>query len=137
MPATNGTDQFVANWDFPNLISAKRFANYLSTGRTQDVYVLMVKHINLNGQVSNKAPVEPTLEGNDPFRVYLTGDSLPERKMRVLLHEYRDRYLRSLPDYEPLTHTKSVVPLVLDAKVPVRPTTRQYSPAEGSRWNNF
>jgi len=57
MPTTNGTDQFVPNWDFPNLISAKRFANYLSTGRTQDVYVLMVKHINLNGQVSNKAPV--------------------------------------------------------------------------------
>jgi len=127
LPATNGTDQFVANGDFPSLISAKRFAKYLSKGRIQDVYVFMIKQIK--EQVSDKAPVQPILEGDDPFRAYVPGDTLPERKMRILLQEYKDLYLQGLPDYEQLTHTKSVVPLVPDAKVPVRPM-RRYSPAE-------
>jgi len=127
LPATNGTDQFVANGDFPGLISAKRFAKYLSKGRIQDIYVFMIKQVK--EQVSDKAPVQPILEGDDPFRAFVPGDTLPERKMRILLQEYKDLYLQGLPDYEQLTHTRSVVPLVPDAKVPVRPM-RRYSPAE-------
>jgi len=113
--------------EFPDLVSAKRFAKDLKKHKVQDVYLFMVKQ--LKDLVADEAPIQPTLESDETFKSLVPGDSLPERKMRILLQEYKDLYLQGLPHYEQLTHTKSVVPLVEGAKLPVRPM-RRYSPAE-------
>jgi len=38
LPATNWTDQFAANEDFPNLISANRFAKYICESKMLGIY---------------------------------------------------------------------------------------------------
>jgi len=114
--------------DIPNLISSKRLAKDIKKNKIEDIFLSLIKQVK--DTISNENPIQPTLDGDDPFKQFIPGDSLPEKKMRILLQEYSDLYLKdSLPHYELLTHQRSVIPLVAGATIPIKPM-RRYSPAE-------
>jgi len=114
--------------DNPTIISSKRLAKDIKKNKIDDIFLFMIKQVKDN--IPNENPLQPTLEGDDPFKTFIPGDSLPEKKMRILLQEYSDLYLQdSLPQYELLTHQRTVIPLVEGATIPIKPM-RRYSPAE-------
>jgi hypothetical protein len=67
--------------------------------------------------INEDTSIQEVKSVDDPIFAKVTGRSVPELKLKVLLDQHRELFRTELPDVNMLSNTRSVIPLVPDAPV--------------------
>jgi predicted aspartyl protease len=103
-------------------LSTNKVVQLAKKGKVDDAFLFLLRS-------DEEDPNSLQNQEDDPLLRLIPGNTLPEQAMRVLIGQNQDLFKTDYTHFDDLEHSRSVIPLIPDAKIPNRPMFR-YSPSE-------